>query len=89
MACSSTAGAAGIANRNDGTRAATTPGYEASVEFVQRRLTRAGYKVSLDPFDFHRGTQNGPATLSAGGRPTPRPATGGERLLDRAVLRLR
>ena len=57
-----------IANRNAGTRAATTPGYEASVEFVQRRLTRAGYKVKLDPFDFYEWTQNGPATLSAGGK---------------------
>src|ERR1700754_2229031 len=41
-----------IAIANDGTRAATTPGYDASVQYVANRLRRAGYRVTLDPFDF-------------------------------------
>ena len=41
-----------IAIANEGTRAATTPGYDASVQYVANRLRRAGYRVTLDPFDF-------------------------------------
>ena len=52
-----------IAIANDGNRAATTPGYDASVEYVANRLRRAGYRVTLDPFSFPSWTQNGPATF--------------------------
>jgi Zn-dependent M28 family amino/carboxypeptidase len=52
-----------IAIANDGNRAATTPGYDASVEYVANRLRRAGYRVTLDPFNFPSWTQNGPATF--------------------------
>ena len=52
-----------IANANDGNRAATTPGYDASVAYVQDRLEAAGYDVTLDPFDFAQWTKNGPSTL--------------------------
>lgn len=41
-----------IANRNDGTRAAGTPGYAASAAYVQRRLERAGYRVRQQQFTF-------------------------------------
>jgi Zn-dependent M28 family amino/carboxypeptidase len=41
-----------IADANGGTRAAGTPGYDASVGYVQERLTDAGYEVVLDKFDF-------------------------------------
>jgi Zn-dependent M28 family amino/carboxypeptidase len=41
-----------IAIANDGNRAARTPGYDASVEYVANRLRRAGYRVTLDPFNF-------------------------------------
>jgi Zn-dependent M28 family amino/carboxypeptidase len=41
-----------IALANDGNRAARTPGYDASVEYVANRLRRAGYRVTLDPFNF-------------------------------------
>ena len=41
-----------IANDNGGTRAAGTPGYDASVEYVVERLTAAGYNVTLDEFPF-------------------------------------
>jgi Zn-dependent M28 family amino/carboxypeptidase len=46
-----------IADRNDdqfypGTRAAGTEGYSQSVRYVKRHLERAGYRVSLEPFEF-------------------------------------
>ena len=41
-----------IANANGGTRAATTPGYDASIAYVKETLEAAGYEVQLDPFDF-------------------------------------
>lgn len=41
-----------IANSNGGTRAAGTPGYDASVEYVRSKLVEAGYQVSLQPFSF-------------------------------------
>jgi Zn-dependent M28 family amino/carboxypeptidase len=40
------------ADANDGTRAAGTPGYDASVDYVVDTLEAAGYDVDLDPFDF-------------------------------------
>ena len=57
-----------LANANGGTRAAATPGYEASLDYVERRLKRAGYKVSRDPFPFARWEQNGPALLQREGQ---------------------
>ena len=41
-----------IADANGGNRAATTPGYDASVAYVKETLEAAGYEVQLDPFDF-------------------------------------
>jgi Zn-dependent M28 family amino/carboxypeptidase len=46
-----------IADNNDdpfypGTRAAGTEGYAASVDYVAGQLRRAGYRVTLDPFQF-------------------------------------
>jgi Zn-dependent M28 family amino/carboxypeptidase len=41
-----------IADANDGTRAAGTPGYDASVGYVVQRLTAAGWQVQLDTFPF-------------------------------------
>ncbi|MQA87908.1 MAG: M20/M25/M40 family metallo-hydrolase [Streptosporangiales bacterium] len=41
-----------IADANDGTRFATSPGYTASAEYVRDRLRRAGYKVSFQEFSF-------------------------------------
>jgi Zn-dependent M28 family amino/carboxypeptidase len=48
------------ADANDGTRAAGTPGYDASVDYVVDTLQAAGYEVELNPFDF---TFVPPATL--------------------------
>jgi Zn-dependent M28 family amino/carboxypeptidase len=61
-----------IAIANDNTRAATTPGYDASVEYVANRLRRAGYRVSLDSFNFARWEKLGPSTLE---RVSPAPKT--------------
>ena len=52
-----------IANQNGGIRAANTPGYDASVEYVSKRLRRAGYRVTLDPFDFPLYEQNAPTVF--------------------------
>ena len=41
-----------IADANGGIRAAGTPGYDASVEYVVERMTAAGYNVTLDEFPF-------------------------------------
>jgi Zn-dependent M28 family amino/carboxypeptidase len=41
-----------IANANGGTRAAATPGYDASVAYVVRTLRAAGWTIQLDQFDF-------------------------------------
>jgi Zn-dependent M28 family amino/carboxypeptidase len=41
-----------IADANGGTRAAGTPGYDESVDYVVERLTAAGYIVTLDEFPY-------------------------------------
>jgi Zn-dependent M28 family amino/carboxypeptidase len=53
-----------LAIANGGNRAAGTPGYRASVDYVVNRLRAAGYRVNLDGFDFPIWTVNGPATLA-------------------------
>lgn len=54
------------ANSNDGNRAANTTGYDASLDYVERRMNRAGYETERVPFDFAEWTQNAPATLQVG-----------------------
>ena len=58
-----------IANANNGTRAAATPGYDASLNYVRQRLEAAGYDTFLDPFSFAHWVQNGPALLQRQGQP--------------------
>lgn len=41
-----------LADDNDDTRAAGTPGYDASVSYVIDRLSEAGYTVELDEFEI-------------------------------------
>jgi aminopeptidase Y len=54
-----------IADANSGTRAAGTPGYDASRDYVAHQLRRAGYRVTLDPINFVEAwTENSPPTLS-------------------------
>ena len=57
-----------LANANGGNRAAAFPGYDASLAYVERRLTRAGYEVERHPFDFARWVPNAPATLQREGQ---------------------
>ena len=41
-----------VANANEGNRAANTTGYDASLDYVERRMEAAGYEVTRDEFDF-------------------------------------
>ena len=61
-----------IADANGGTRAAATPGYTASVNYVVNTLKAAGWSVSLDEFDFTvaepiQRTAPTPATFDSSG----------------------
>ncbi|SHN65395.1 PA domain-containing protein [Geodermatophilus obscurus] len=42
----------GIAEDNGGNRASGTPGYDASVDYVEQRLKGAGWSVTTQSFDF-------------------------------------
>ncbi len=53
-----------IANANGGTRASGTPGYAASVAYVKGQLVRAGYRVSVQNFDFPFFQELSPSSLS-------------------------
>jgi Iap family predicted aminopeptidase len=53
----------GIADENDGNRAAGTPGAEASAEYVAERLREAGWRVSLDPVTFPYYDERSPPRL--------------------------
>jgi Zn-dependent M28 family amino/carboxypeptidase len=52
-----------IANQNDGTRASGTPGYDASADYVARRLRAAGYEVTEQEFVFPFYQELEPAEL--------------------------
>jgi len=53
-----------IANQNDGTRASGTPGYDASADYVVKKLRKAGYKVKRQTFTFPFFDELAPAELS-------------------------
>jgi hypothetical protein len=53
----------GIADENDGNRAAGTPGDEASAEYVAEQLREAGWRVSLDPVSFPYFDERSPPRL--------------------------
>ena len=61
-----------IADENDGTRASGTPGYEASVDYVVRKLRRAGYRPQVQEFTFPFFQQLGPSTFE---QESPNPTT--------------
>jgi Zn-dependent M28 family amino/carboxypeptidase len=52
-----------IADANGGTRVVTGPGYTASVDYVVRRLERAGYTPKVTPFNFPIWEETQPAVL--------------------------
>ncbi|HUG63927.1 MAG TPA: M20/M25/M40 family metallo-hydrolase [Gaiellaceae bacterium] len=58
---------ADIARRNGGNRAAGTPGYTASTEYVARHMRAAGYRVSFQPVTFPFVTDRSPPTLRTPG----------------------
>jgi hypothetical protein len=53
-----------IANNNDGTRASGTPGYNASADYVIKKLRKAGYKVKRQTFTFPFFRELAPSELS-------------------------
>lgn len=59
-----------IADTHGGTRAAGTPGFDASVHYVAGRLRDAGFAVSTPRFGFRAHVVDA-ATLQVGGRPVP------------------
>ncbi|GAA4975561.1 aminopeptidase Y [Nonomuraea thailandensis] len=61
-----------IADANGGNRAAGTPGYDASVAYVESKLRRAGYKVTRQPINFVESwSENSPPVLDLTA-PTPK-----------------
>lgn len=59
-----------IATDNDGNRASGTSGYDASVDYVVRTLSDAGFEVQTPEFEFDQFIW-GNQTLSAGGTDIP------------------
>ncbi|MGO4689339.1 M28 family peptidase [Glaciibacter sp. 2TAF33] len=53
-----------IANKYGGTRASGTPGFAASAAYVKERMTRAGFTVTEQKFEFPFFQEVTPATLS-------------------------
>lgn len=51
------------ADENGGTREASSPGYQASVDYVVEQMTSAGYDVTIQEFDFPFFEENAPAIL--------------------------
>jgi Zn-dependent M28 family amino/carboxypeptidase len=52
-----------IADANDGTRAASTPGYDASVKYVADKLRGAGLAVTEQSFEFPYFEETGASTF--------------------------
>jgi Zn-dependent M28 family amino/carboxypeptidase len=52
-----------IAAANGGNRAAGTSGYQASLYYVVRQLARAGYEVTVQPFQFNLFSETTPPKL--------------------------
>lgn len=59
-----------FADANGGNRASGFPGYDASANYVERTLEKAGWKVSTKPFDFDVFIQDAP-TIFEQTAPTP------------------
>ncbi len=55
-----------IADDNDGIRAAGTPGYDASADYVAQVMTDLGFKVERQPFDFPFFDEIDPPSLTVG-----------------------
>ena len=67
-----------IATANGGNRAAGTPGYDRSAEYVAAQLTKAGYLVRYEEFEFPFFQERTPAVLVMNGAGSPNePGSGG------------
>lgn len=53
-----------IADNNDGTRVANSPGYQASVDYVSDQMEQAGYQVSVEEFEFPFFEETAPPELA-------------------------
>src|SRR5216684_2138519 len=63
-----------IATASGGNRAAGTPGYDRSAEYVSEQLAKAGYQVRFEEFEFPFFQERSPAVLvvnTAGGAQQP------------------
>jgi Zn-dependent M28 family amino/carboxypeptidase len=60
-----------IANANNGNRAESTPGYDASVDYVAQSLRDKGFDVQTPEFDRLDTVSPGKPTLSVAGRSFP------------------
>jgi Zn-dependent M28 family amino/carboxypeptidase len=60
-----------LANANGGNRAAGTPGYDASVDYVAKALRRRGFDVTTPQFDRLFGASPGKPMLTIAGRGYP------------------
>jgi len=56
-----------IADDNSTNRAAGTPGYDASANYVAERLRKAGYRVTIQEFELPVFQETEPARLQLGG----------------------
>src|SRR5712691_11240981 len=73
-----------IATASGGNRAAGTPGYDRSAEYVSEQLAKAGYQVRFEEFEFPFFRERSPAVLvvnTAGGAQQPA-STGAVRTLS-------
>ena len=57
-----------IADANDGTRAAGSPGDEATADYIEERLRAAGYRVTRERFRVPFFRETAPPRLVTGGR---------------------
>lgn len=65
-----------IADANGGNRAAGTPGYDRSADYVAGRLRDAGYDVRFEKFTFRFFEERSPPTLLSGPDRVPVPREG-------------
>ena len=75
------------ADANDDNRAAGTPGYDASAEYVTEQLEAAGYTVTQQPFTYERTVFDLAVLAQTGAR--QRGLLAGHRLLPDGLLRRR
>ena len=65
-----------IADANNGNRASGTSGFDASLDYVERRMKAAGYRVSRQPFQFFAFAEAGDSAFEQTA-PTPTTYTEG------------